>query len=60
MVETAKANGWRPDAYLLHLFQNLPKIKIDPDSVIKSYPELKALLPTIPPPGINIVVAPAQ
>jgi len=45
MVETAKANGWKPDAYLLHLFQNLPK------AVTKV--EKLALLPTVPPQSIN-------
>lgn len=42
MVETAKANGWKADAYLLHVFQNLPKAQTEQ--------ELRALLPTVPPP----------
>ena len=41
MVETAKANGWKPDAYLLHLFQNLPKAETKAETL--------ALLPTVPP-----------
>ena len=41
MVETAKANGWEPHAWLTHVFNRLPSAQTDED--------LSALLPTVPP-----------
>ena len=41
MVETAKASGWDPYRWMLHVFDRLP--------TAKSEEEIRALLPNIPP-----------
>jgi transposase len=41
MIETAKANGWEPFAYLSHLFNKLP--------LADSEDAVRSLLPTVPP-----------
>ena len=43
LVESAKANGWSPYAYLLYMLENLPQAQTVQDYL--------ALLPTAPPPS---------